>query len=198
MCPRWRDGPVATPRFAGAPGAIIMGVMTQVITDDAAPLFDAVLSPHRSLSTRGFAGLMVALAGAVLLVGIFFTTLGARPVLPFFGGEVLLIWLAFHLNFRSARAYETLRLTPAALTVEQVKPSGQCNATNFQPPHWLRVKLTPQPGDNNELALTSHGRSLVVGRFLSPEEPGRLPWNCAPRLAGWRRIRAHRNTLRRD
>jgi uncharacterized membrane protein len=136
----------------------------------APPLFDAVLYPHRSLSPRGFALLISAFAGAAALVGLWFATRGAWPVLPFFGCEILLIWLAFRVSNRDARAFETVRLTPQALTVEQIRPSGKRQAHRFAPPHWLRVDLDPRPDGTNELRLASHGRSLVIGRFLTPDE----------------------------
>jgi len=34
--------------------------------------------------------------------------------------------------------------------------------------------LTARPGGANELRLASHGRSLKVGGFLTPEERGEL------------------------
>ena len=133
-------------------------------------LFDAILYPHRSLSPRGFALLMASVVGAAALVGLWFAAHGAWPVLPFFGGEIPLIWFAFCVNSRDARTFETLHLTPQALTVEQVKPSGRRLAHRFAPPHWLRVELDARPDGGNELRLASHGRSLAIGRFLTPDE----------------------------
>src|SRR3546814_12146935 len=133
------------------------------------PVFDAVLYPHRSLSPRGFALMMGALGGAAGTVAIYFAAAGAWPVLPFFGGELALIWWAFRANGRDARTFETLKLTAAALTVVHVRPSGHREEHRFAPPHWLAVELAPRPGGDNELRLASHCRSLVVGRFLSPD-----------------------------
>lgn len=139
---------------------------------DHAPqaLFDAIIYPHRSLGPHGLAILMAAVAGVGAIVGLCFAINGAWPVLPFFGGEMLLIWFAFRLNNRDARAFETVQLTPHALTVEQVKPSGRRFEHRFAPPHWLQVELDPKPGGNSQLRLTSHGRSLEIGRFLTPVE----------------------------
>lgn len=134
------------------------------------PVFDAVLYPHRSLSPRGFALLMAGVATAAGTVALWFTAAGAWPVLPFFGGEILLIWWAFRANSRDARTFETLELTSEALTVAHVRPSGHRTEHRFAPPHWLKVLLLPRAGGDNELQLTSHGRSLVIGRFLSPDE----------------------------
>ena len=145
--------------------------MILVMTEPTqSPLFDAVLYPHRSLTPRGFALLMAGCSGTIVLVGLWFATQGAWPVLPFFGCEIGLIWWAFRTNNRDARAFETVCLTPQALTVEQVRPSGRRLAHSFAPPHWLRVDLEARPDGGNSLRLSSHGRSLELGRFLSPEE----------------------------
>ncbi len=104
------------------------------------------------------------------LVAGFFAMLGAWPVLPFFGAEILLVFFAFRLNNRDARTFERLQLTQDALTVEQVRPSGRRYRHSFRPPHWLRVDLTQRPGRSDDLILSSHGKSLVIGRFLSADE----------------------------
>tara|TARA_R110002110_G_scaffold415612_6_gene652032 strand:- start:53884 stop:54363 length:480 start_codon:yes stop_codon:yes gene_type:complete len=134
------------------------------------PIFDAVLTPHRSLSPQGVRYLLFGMAGMLTLVGAFFTAQGAWPVLPFFSCEILLFWWAFRANARDGRRFEHLRLTPDAMTVARVRPSGQTQEHKFAPPHWLAVELTPRPGGDNELRLASHGRSLKVGGFLTPEE----------------------------
>jgi uncharacterized membrane protein len=141
---------------------------------DPDTLFDAVLYPHRSLSPRGVRFLIAGICGVLGLVALFFTAMGAWPVLPFFGGEVLLIWWAFRTNARDGRMFERLHLTPEAMTVARVRPSGRETQHRFAPPHWLSVNLIPRPGGDNELRLASHGRSLMVGSFLTPDERGEL------------------------
>ncbi len=133
-------------------------------------VFHALLTPHRSLGRRGTTLLIGAMVVVGAVVSTFFVMQGAWPVLPFFGCEILLIWWAFRANNRDARAYETVNLTPDALTVCQVKASGRAIETQFQPPQWLRVILTARPDGSNKLELRSHGRSLVVGHFLAPHE----------------------------
>lgn len=135
-----------------------------------APLFDAVLRPHRSLSPRGFHLLMASFVVLFLAVGLLFASLGAWPVLPFCCLEVFLLWGAFTLNFRSGRRYEVLRLTRERLEVAKVAPSGTAARHDFAPPHWLAVILEETTGGGNRLTLRSHGRSLSIGEFLTPDE----------------------------
>ena len=138
------------------------------------PLFDAVLYPHRSLSPRGVRNVILGIAGALALVALYFTALGAWPVLPFFGCEILLIWWAFRTNVRDGRAFERVRLTREELTIARVGPSGREQHHRIAPPHWLSVDLTSRPGGDNELRIASHGKSLKVGVFLTPEERNEL------------------------
>ncbi|MBS28247.1 MAG: hypothetical protein CL566_04875 [Alphaproteobacteria bacterium] len=140
----------------------------------AEPIFDAVLYPHRSLSPRGVRIVLFALAGTLMLVGLFFAIAGAWPVLPFFGCEILLFWWAFRATARDGRRFERLQLTEDAMTVARVLPSGDPSEHRFAPPHWLAVELSPRQGGDNELRLASHGKSVKVGEFLTSEERGDL------------------------
>src|SRR5712691_1655018 len=90
-----------------------------------APLFSAIITPHRSLSSIGFLVLMAAIGIVSFLAGILFLALGAWPVVGFFGLDVLLIYWAFRLNYRSARAYEQFTVTPSELTVRNVSQHGR-------------------------------------------------------------------------
>jgi uncharacterized membrane protein len=136
-------------------------------------LFDAVLTPHRSLSPGGFWLLMALVSGVSFVSGMYFVLKGAWPVTGYFGLDVLLIYLAFKASYRSARLHETVRLTEDALVVERVSPSGRRASWTFQP-YWLRVEMDDPPEHASQLTLTSHGRSLVIGAFLSPAERSEL------------------------
>ena len=131
--------------------------------------FDAVLHPHRSLSPVGFIILMVALASVSFTMGIMFLLAGAWPVFGFFGLDVLLVYIAFRANYRSGMVYETLRLTSDDFTVRRVLPNGREKSWTFQP-YWLRVQMDNPPTTESELKLLSHGRELVIGSFLTPDE----------------------------
>ena len=65
--------------------------------------FERVLLPHRSLPPRGFHLMMLVLGLISLAVGIGFVSIGAWPVVGFFGLDVALVYVAFRLNYRSAR-----------------------------------------------------------------------------------------------
>lgn len=131
--------------------------------------FNAVLYPHRSLSPAGFLLLMVLLAAASFAAGVFFLTRGAWPIFGFFGLDVLLVWLAFRQNFRAGRLRELVRLTESALVIRRVEPGGTSREFRFEP-YWARVEVDNVPGQKNRLVISSHGRRVMVGGFLTPEE----------------------------
>jgi uncharacterized membrane protein len=137
--------------------------------DDGGVLFDAILTPHRSLSPRGFLVLMGTLSLISFAGGLFFFLVGAWPVVGFLGLDVLLVYIAFRINYRRARMYETLHLTREALTVRRVDHRGGETHWRFAPT-WLQVLLDDPPARGSRLTLRSHGRSLAIGGFLTPEE----------------------------
>jgi uncharacterized membrane protein len=53
--------------------------------------------------------------------------------------------------------------------VQRVFPTGQTRRWVFQP-YWVRVQMDDPPRPESRLTLSSHGRSLAIGSFLTPEE----------------------------
>ncbi|EKS30165.1 DUF2244 domain-containing protein [Afipia felis] len=134
------------------------------------PIFTAELTPHRSLSRRGFIILMTFLCVVSFTAGIVFLRMGAWPVFGFFGLDVLLIYWAFRVNYARARASEHLVLTPHELRLRRVSHRGHVMEWTFNP-HWVRLDQEEHEEFGIErLYLTSHGRSVAVGSFLGPDE----------------------------
>ena len=131
--------------------------------------FRAVLTPHRSLSPRGFLILMLAVSAVSFVAGLAFALMGAWPVFGFLGLDVLLIWLAFRASYRSGRLAETVKLTDDALEVRRIDAYGRGRAWRV-PPTWLRVEVSNVGEHDCTVTLRSHGESLVLGAFLAPEE----------------------------
>ena len=133
------------------------------------PLFDAVLTPHRSLSPWGFWLIMGAVVLLSFAAGIGFLLQGAWPVLGFFGLDVLLIYWAFRASFRSGRTQETVRLTRDQLVVRRINPGGDTRTWTFKP-HWLSVTVEEPESHFCRLAIADRERKIWLGTFLAPEE----------------------------
>jgi uncharacterized membrane protein len=135
----------------------------------AAPPFDAVLYPNRSLGARGFAVLMTAIVAVSMAVGGAFALAGAWPVTGFLGLDVLLLYLAFRWNYREARRAEFIRLDRNGLTIRRLAANGTSREWRFEPA-WVQVIMDDPPTPASQLTLRSHGNSLVIGGFLTPDE----------------------------
>ena len=137
-------------------------------------LFAATLHPYRSLGWNGFIAVMLAV-GAVNLVGaIVFAAVGAWPVLPFLGLDVLLIFLAFRANYRAANAYEEVRITPSLILVRHVAQNGQTREWQFNP-LWTRLERERDEEDGTILRMTLvQGRRSVdlASKMPPPERAG--------------------------
>jgi uncharacterized membrane protein len=153
--------------------------------EDGPLFFDALLMPHRSLSPRGFLIIMALLAGVSFIAGMVFVSVGAWPVFGFFGLDVLLVYIAFRANYRSARHSERVALTKDALTVERVDIYGKRSLVSFEP-SWLRIEIDDPPAHDSPLVLASHGRRLAIAGFLSPEERLHLAGELRAGLSAWR------------
>ena len=143
---------------------------------DAQPavFFDAVLTPHRSLGPRGFLILMSVLAAISFASGVLFVSIGAWPVFGFFGLDVALVYFAFRVSYRQARAFETITLTEAALLIRRVSDRGVEQRIRLEP-YWLKVEMEEdEERGGAPLILSSHGRRLSIGAFLSPRERAAL------------------------
>jgi len=161
--------PVMVPPPAASPSAPAAARSAS----DAPVLFDVLLMPNRSLSPVGFALLMGAVSLVSFGAGLTFYLIGAWPIVGFLGLDVLLVYVAFRVSFRRMRAFETLRLTEAALVFERVSPAGARRCWTFQP-YWLSVEFDDPPHHGSQLRLRSHGRSVTVGAFLAPPERANL------------------------
>jgi uncharacterized membrane protein len=145
--------------------------MTSDNDDVAEPtIFSAIITPHRSLGTTGFVVLMLAIGGIGFVAGMVFLIAGAWPVFGFFGAEFVLIYWAFRVHYRAARAYEEVTVTPCELTLRKVSQYGQVREWTLNPV-WVRLeRIAHQEFGIERLFLVSHGRRLSVAGFLGPEE----------------------------
>src|SRR5690606_33713828 len=109
------------------------------------------------LSPLGFVILMTAVGATSFALGMMFLVIGAWPVFGFLGLDVLLVYVAFRLNYRSGRLFELVDVTREQLTVTRVHPSGRRESFEFNP-FWARVLLREWPDGRTELRLAAHGR----------------------------------------
>ena len=133
-------------------------------------LFSARLTPHRSLNRTGFLVVMALVSVVSFAAGLVFLLIGAWPVFGFFGLDVLVIYWAFRVSFRRAKASEDIRVTPSELYVRRTSHRGHVVEFSFNP-LWVQLDRKTHPEFGIErLYLVSKGRRVAIASFLGPEE----------------------------
>ncbi len=161
------------------------GIAIDEIHDPA--LFATRLKPHRSLGRRNFQILLMVFLGANIVTSLPFIFLGAWPVAGFFGLDVALFYIAFKANYRAARAYEDVHVTPFELLVAKVSAKGQRSEWRFNPAFVRLEREDHEEFGILRLALVSRGKSLEVAAFLGPDEKANFASALSRALAEARR-----------
>lgn len=134
------------------------------------PIFRALLTPYRSMGRTGFIVLMSLLGVFWLGIGLFFLSIGAWPVLGFFGLDLLAIYVAFRLNYRAANAREEVTVSRTTLDIVKVAPSGRSEAHRFNP-FWTRFRVARHDEIGiTGMAVEGEGRRVSIGSFLNPDD----------------------------
>jgi len=147
-----------------------MSTGNEIERESEVQILSARLTPHRSLNRAGFLAVMLFLSVVSFVTGMVFLMIGAWPVLGFFGLDVLVVWWAFKVNFRTARASEEIVVTPSELRVRRVSHRGHVAEWTFNP---LWVRLDQEVDEDfgiEHIYLISRGRRLLIAGFLGPDE----------------------------
>lgn len=134
-------------------------------------VWQATLTPHRSLNRQGFYVLMGLVVLVNLVVAGMFVALGAWPIAGFAGLDVLLVWWAFRVNFADARKLERISITEHELVLDRESERHPPEQQRFVR-RWVRVELEEDQEREliGRLLLVSGGSRVAVGEFLGPEE----------------------------
>lgn len=134
-------------------------------------VWQATLTPHRSLSREGFYVLMGLVILVNLIVAGMFVALGAWPIAGFAGLDVLLVWWAFRVNFADARKLERISITEHELVLDRESARHPPQQQRFVR-RWVRVELEVDREREltGSLLLVSGRTRVAVGEFLGPEE----------------------------
>ncbi|MEM1105063.1 MAG: DUF2244 domain-containing protein [Pseudomonadota bacterium] len=130
---------------------------------------DAVLTPNASLSPRAFKLLMASMIGVGAAASTFYYTLGAWPVLGFFGLDLIAIYAAFRFIRRQSREETRVRITADAVTMHHRDAKGR-EKTAQVPSAFARVELEEPVRPTSWLRIEHGQTAYVIGRFLTPTE----------------------------
>ncbi len=145
---------------------------------------DAVITPHRSLSPRGFIVLISVLTAINACSAVFFLLLGAGPVPVFLGLDLVAVIVAFAMSNRAAARQERIQVTAAEVRVVRQSPGRDETTVWVSPTAFTRIALIGDGDGPGDLRLRLSDRELHVGRGLSG--PERLAFAKALDAAIWR------------
>jgi uncharacterized membrane protein len=136
----------------------------------AATLYmDAVITPNRSLSRRGFYWLLGVVIAFNLAVAALMLALHAFFVPIFLGVDVLAVFLAFSASYRSAGQAERVQVSAAEVRVlHQAGPRSRMVWSS--PTAFTRVAIDGAGEPDARVSLRLSGRAVTIARVLSPKE----------------------------
>jgi uncharacterized membrane protein len=136
------------------------------------PIFEATLTPYRSLSTRGSIWLVAIIAAIWGVMSLSFLAMGAWPVLGFFGLDIALFGWLIWLNVRDARRKETVSVSRTVLEVKRFCPKGLRRELHRFNPFGTRLTIDRHEEFGvTKLSLVARGKpEITVGDFLNPDD----------------------------
>ncbi len=144
------------------------------ITMNDLPVFSAELHPYRSLGRNGHR-IFFLIAGALSVAHMaVFMISGAWPVVMFFGADFLILFGAFWLNNRAARAKEIVSLSRTNISIRKITPSGKETEYAFNP-FWARFLVSRKAKIGiTAMHVRGNGRETDVGTFLPLDDRERF------------------------
>ena len=134
------------------------------------PEFVAELRPHRSLRNNGFMVLMGFISVVCFLCGILFWSIGAWPVFLFMGLDVLIVYIAFKINYREGRIRERVSVSRDELKISKLDPNGRVMEYVLNP-FWAKFKIDRHEEYGiNRMWIVDRETKIGIGSFLSRKE----------------------------
>jgi uncharacterized membrane protein len=155
------------------------------LPEQEAPIFQATVRPHRSLTRRGVFIVIGCMLAASLTVTSLMALLGAWPVVGFNGADIALAIFLFWLNIRAARAVEIISLHASTLKISRTDVHGRQETLSLAP-YWLNIVLEERTGTVPKLLLSSHGAQTEIARQLGDAEKRDLAASLTRALNKWR------------
>lgn len=130
---------------------------------------DALITPHRSLSERGFIILIAIMTAINCATAVMFVSMGAAPVPAFLGLDLVAVVIAFAVSNRQTLRKERVQVSAAEVRVMLETPKGE-QLLWASPTAFTRVTVVGETGDLPELRLALSGRELPLALALGRTE----------------------------
>ena len=132
-----------------------------------------IIRPNRSMTWEQTKLVYYCIASCSLAIAGVFAVMGFWPVLPFAGGEIAVLGIAFYVNALAGTSVQVVTVGAEVVKVEKERPGPRCE-WRFQRA-WAQVDIDGPAGNrSSRLVVRSHGNEVVLGEFLPENERKRL------------------------
>ena len=132
---------------------------------------DLVLYPNKSLSTKSLLFLAFIFTLLSFFISLYFIKHGAWPVGVFLFIDLIIILLAFKINYRNSKKYERIILGEKLL-IKKNNFRGKERTIKIEP-SWLRLKVRYR-NNSGHLEIISKGKAEIIGSYLNISELTKL------------------------
>ena len=134
---------------------------------------DMTILPYRSLSKKGFKILMLIVSFIFFTLGVFFWYMGAWPVFGFLGLDVLLLYYAFKINYKSGEIFETIKIISNNFFITRNFTSGKKQTWSLNL-YWARAEILNTSRHQYKLVVQSKEKIVLLGSFLNYKDKKKL------------------------
>ncbi len=147
--------------------------MIECHIDERAQTGRFILRPQRSATWHDNLWLVVAVAVLAFPIALFWTAIGFWPVMLLCVAHLgALLWALYKVSY-ALLAQEVVTVGPDQITIEAGHRQVERRFELARP--WARVDVRPGPNPRRkELVLSSAGRAVALGRFLTDDERDEL------------------------
>ena len=132
---------------------------------------DLILYPNRSLKFNSIIFLALIFTSLSFLISLYFINNGAWPVGAFLFLDLIIILLAFKINYNKSKQYERIILKEKLL-IKKINFKGVEKTIRIEP-SWLRLKVKCN-NNSGHLEIISKGKAQVIGNYLNIAELKKL------------------------
>ena len=144
--------------------------MTRFEKSQSGESFRLLITPNVALSARQSWLIISGLVAYSAVAALAATALGAWPVLPFFGFELMVLAIAWSMVRCRSRDYEELCVNERHVDIRLQRGHRDRSCRFLR--YWTRVDLQAAHwrGHPSRLHIGSHGRCVEIGHDLTEED----------------------------
>ncbi len=132
---------------------------------------DLIIYPNKSLSLKSLLFLAVVFTFLSFLISLYFINNGAWPVGAFLFIDLIIILLAFKINYSHSKKYERIILNEKLL-IKKFNFKGNEKIIKIEP-SWIRLKVKCS-NNSGHLEIISKGKAQIIGNYLNITELKKL------------------------